>query len=64
LGFVEVSHAFRASLVGDDVNAISDALAVTDVVALGLGIASGFEDCFIGTLGEAGPAGNTLIRYE
>jgi hypothetical protein len=64
LGFVEVAHAFRAAVVCNDVNAVSNPLAVSDVVAFPLGIASGLEDGLIGTLGEAGPAGDTFFRDE
>jgi hypothetical protein len=57
-------HAFGAPLVGDDVDAVSDTLAFPNVVALCLSVTSGFEDGFIGTLGETGSAGDTLFRDE
>jgi hypothetical protein len=61
LRFVEVPHAFGAALVGDDIDVVSDALPITDVVALSLRVAPGLKDGLVWTLGEAGPAGNALF---
>ena len=53
--------AFRATIMSDDINVVTDSLTVADVVALAFSIAAGFKDRFVGTLWQACPAGNALI---
>src|SRR5207237_10798275 len=62
LGLVEVSDTLGATLVSDDIDVIADALAITDMVAFPLGVATGFKDGLVRALGEAGPARKTLFR--
>src|SRR5207245_4799984 len=64
LGLVKVPDTFGATFVGDDVDVVADALAITDMVAFPLGVAAGFEDRLVWTFGEAGPAGDALFRDQ
>lgn len=44
-----MADTLGASVVGDDINIIADSLSITDVVSFRLGIASRFENGFVGT---------------
>ncbi len=56
-----MADAFGATIMRDDVNAVTDALAFTYVVALALRIAPRFEDGLIRTFRDACSAGNSFI---
>jgi hypothetical protein len=59
-----MADALGTAIVRDDVNVVADSLPVADMIALGLGVASGFKDRFIGTFRQACPARNTFIRDQ
>jgi hypothetical protein len=61
LWFIKVSDALGASVVRNHIDIVSDTLTVSDVIALALGIATGFKDGFIGAFRETGPTGDTFI---
>jgi hypothetical protein len=61
LWFVEMAHAFSATIVCNDVDVIPDALTVSHMIALTFSIATCLENGLIGTLRQAGPAGDAFI---
>ena len=56
-----MSDALGATIMSDDINIVADSLSVADMVALPFGVATRFEDRFVGTCWQACPAGNSLI---
>jgi hypothetical protein len=61
LWFVEMAHAFSTAIVCNDVDVIPDALTVSHMIALTFSIATCLENGLIGTLRQAGPAGDAFI---
>ena len=51
LRFIKVPDAFRAAIMGDDVDIVAHALTVADVMAFAFSIAPGFENCLVRTFG-------------
>jgi hypothetical protein len=61
LRFIEMADAFGAAIMGDDVNAVSDALPITHVIPLALGVAPRLKNGLIRAFRQAGPAGDAFI---
>jgi hypothetical protein len=64
LGFIKMADTLGAPVVGDDIDIIADSLSIPDVVPFRLSVASGFENCFIGTFRQACPARDTFVRNQ
>jgi hypothetical protein len=56
--------AFRAAIMGDDVDIVAHALTVANVMALALSIAPGFENRLVGTFRQASPTGNAFVGNQ
>jgi hypothetical protein len=56
-----MADALSTTLMGDHVNDVVEALSVSDVIPLCLGIAALFKNCLVGAFWQTGSTRNALI---
>ena len=61
LRLIEVPDTFGAPIMGDDVDAVSYALAIADMISLRLCVTPCFKDRFVRTLWKTGTTGDTFF---
>ena len=61
LWLIKMADTLGTALMGDDVDAVSYALAIADMISLRFCVTACLKDRFVGTLWKTGTTGDTFI---